>query len=95
MDQHLDQMKPLQVPIKTAAHLLGCCRATLYRMRDAKQIAFGRLRGRTMVPMAEVERVNALLYPDQQKVMDYPVGEPVGEPKKIRPKKTKLFPQLS
>jgi len=50
---------PLQVPIKTAARLLGCCRQTLYRMRDDGQISFGRLRGRTMVPVAEVERIHA------------------------------------
>ena len=83
---------PLQVPIKQAAHLLGCCRQTLYKMRDDKQIAFGRMRGRAMVPMAEIRRVHALLYPAP---MPDPVKEPVGEPKKPRPKKTKLYPQLS
>lgn len=55
--------EPLHVPIKVAAHLLGCCRQTLYKMRDDNQIAFGRMRGRTMVPMAEIKRVHSLLYP--------------------------------
>jgi excisionase family DNA binding protein len=87
--------EPLQVPIKTAAHLLGCCRQTLYKMRSDGQIAFGRMRGRTMVPMAEIRRVNALLYPAVKEACPEPVGVPVGTPKKTRMKKTQLFPQHS
>jgi excisionase family DNA binding protein len=89
------EIQPLQVPLKTAAELLGCCRATLYRMRDDGQISFGRMRGRTMVPMAEIHRVNALLYPEQKDAIEHHVGEPVWEPKKVRPKKIKLNPTLS
>lgn len=51
--------EPLQVPIKEAARLLGVCRETLYRMRKDQEIRFGRLRGRTLVPMAEIKRVHA------------------------------------
>jgi hypothetical protein len=64
-------------------------------MRKDKEISFGRMRGRTMVPMAEVKRVHALLYPQTDNITQHTVGEPVGEPKKARPKKTKLYPQLS
>lgn len=84
--------KPLQVPIRKAAFMLGCCRQTLYKMRADKQITFGRMRGRTMVPMREIERVHALLYPQET---PEPVEEPVGEPKTPRIKKIKLFPQHS
>lgn len=86
---------PLQVPLKEAARLLGCCRRTLYRMRKDDEIRFGRMRGRTMVPMTEVQRVHAQLYPSLDQATHDNVGEPVGEPKKCRPKKTKLFPQHS
>lgn len=87
--------EPLQVPIKNAAHMLGVCRRTLYRMRKDREIFFGRMRGRTMVPMSEVKRVHALLYPNSDTITHHTVGEPVGEPKKCRPKKTKLYPQLT
>jgi len=90
-----DVLEPLQVPISQAAFMLGVCRRTLYRMRDDKEIFFGRMRGRTMVPMAEVRRVHALLYPGPQGGTLATVGGPVGEPKKARPKKTKLYPQLT
>jgi hypothetical protein len=84
--------EPLQVPLNRAAMLLGVCRQTLYRMRDDNEIAFGRLRGRAMVPMAEVRRVHAQLYPD---ATQNAVGGPVVVPKKCRPKKVKLFPMVS
>lgn len=87
--------EPLQVPLKRAAELLGCCRQTLYRMRKDNEIFFGRMRGRTMVPLAEVKRVHALLYPQPDTITQEAVGEPVGEPKKARPKKVKLFPQVT
>lgn len=93
MDQK--EPEPLQVPIKTAAVMLGCCRQTLYKMRADNQIAFGRMRGRTMVPMAEIRRVHALLYADQEETKPDHVGEPVGEPGKRRPKKIKLYQRLS
>lgn len=84
--------EPLQVPISRAAMLLGVCRQTLYRMRDDHEISFGRLRGRAMVPMAEVRRIHAQLYPEATQNV---VGVPVVDPRKPRPKKVKLFPQLS
>lgn len=84
--------EPLQVPIKKAATLLGVCRQTLYRMKADNEIIFGRMRGRAMVPMAEVRRVHQQLYPEATLPQ---VGEPVGEPKKSRPKKIKLIPQVS
>jgi hypothetical protein len=95
----MTDLEPLQVPIKHAAHMLGVCRETLYRMRKDNEITFGRFRGRAMVPMAEIKRVHAQLYPqpqaDPDNITQQPVGEPVGEPKKCRPKKVKLFPQLA
>jgi hypothetical protein len=72
--------------------MLGCCRQTLYKMRADKQIVFGKMRGRTMVPMAEIKRVHALIYPA---ATPEPVVEPVGEPKKERIKKRQLIPQVS
>lgn len=87
--------EPLQVPIKEAARLLGCCRETLYRMRKDNEIVFGKFRGRAMVPMAEVRRVHALLWPGADNITQQPVGEPVGEPKKARPKKKKLYPLVA
>ncbi len=88
----MTEIEPLQVPIRTAAHMLGCCRQTLYKMRADNQIIFGRMRGRTMVPMSEIKRVHALLFP--QETLEQ-VVEPVGEPKITRPKKIQLFPQVS
>lgn len=87
--------EPLQVPLNRAAFLLGVCRQTLYRMRKDNEIVFGRMRGRTMVPMSEVKRVHALLYPQPDNITRETVGEPVEEPKKARPKKIKLYPQLT
>ena len=50
--------------------MLSVCRQTLYKMRKDKQIAFGRLRGRAMVPMSEMKRVHAQLY--QTRPSPYP-----------------------
>lgn len=83
--------EPLQVPIKKAAEMLGFSRQTLYKMREDGQIFFACMRGRAMVPMSEVRRVHATLYPATQDT----VGEPVGEPRKPRVKKIKLHPVLS
>ena len=79
----------LLIPIAEAARMLGCCRQTLYRLEARKGIRFVRQWGRTMVPVSEVERiVNDGSCPEH-------VGEPVGGPVKIRPKKRQLFPQLT
>jgi hypothetical protein len=91
----VSELEPLQVPIRTAARMLGCCRQTLYKMRADKQIVFGKMRGRTMVPMAEIKRVHALIYPTAPAATPEPVAVPVGEPKKERIKKRQLIPQVS
>jgi len=83
--------EPIQVPIKTAARMLGFSRQTLYKMRAEGQIKFGCMRSRAMVPMEEIKRLHATLYPATQD----DVGEPVREPPKPRVKKTKLIPRLS
>lgn len=49
--------EPLQVPIKTAAQMLGFSRQTLYKMRAEGQITFGCMRSRAMVPVAELYRI--------------------------------------
>lgn len=67
-----EEIEPLLVPLKTAARLLGYCRQTLYRMRDDGQIAFGRMRGRVMVPMAEIKRVTDLLSTNYEKEKQKP-----------------------
>jgi hypothetical protein len=75
--------KPLLIPIKRAAFLLGCCRETIYKMEKRSQIRIVRLFGRTMVPASEVERV-----------VKGPSGDPPQRPKR-RVKKVKLYPQES
>lgn len=87
--------EPLQVPLNRAAMMLGVCRQTLYRMRKDNQIIFGRMRGRAMVPMAEVKRVHGQLYPKDLEATRDTEGEPVGDEKKCRPKKIKLNPHVS
>lgn len=47
------------VPMKRAAELLGVHRATLWRMHRDKQIRIVPMRGRKMVPVAEIERLVA------------------------------------
>lgn len=79
---------PLAVSVERAAELIGVSTQTLYRMRRDDQIAFRKVRGRTLVPMAEVVRIcNGEPKRDS-------VGEPVGEPPKRKPQKVKLFPQV-
>jgi hypothetical protein len=78
-----EEDKPLLIPIKRAAFLLGCCRATLYRMEKQNQIRIVRLLGRTMVPASEVDRI-----------VKGPSGDPPKPPKR-RVKKVKLHPQES
>jgi hypothetical protein len=92
MDQK--EPEPLQVPIKTAAIMLGCCRQTLYKMRADNQITFGRMRGRTMVPMAEIQRIHAMLYVNRTAAPPAPLEEAVKELKSSRPKKVRLFPRV-
>ena len=75
--------------------MLSVCRQTLYNMRKDKQIAFGRLRGRAMVPMAEIKRVHAQLYPDTTEPIPEPERGPGRVPPKPKMKKIQLNPQHS
>lgn len=77
----------LLVPVSEAAAALNVCRHTLYRMRNAEQIRFVKLRGKTLVPVSELERLSG----GKQE----PELEPVEEPKKARPKKIKLIPRVA
>jgi len=63
-------------------------RRTVYNMREAGELWFAKLRGRTFVPIAELDRIAARQAGD-------PVWEPVGEPAKRRPKKRQLHPRLT
>ena len=81
----------LSVTVLEAADALSVSRHTLYRMRKAKQIAFIKLRGRTLVPVSELERL-ATPVPEP---LGVPGLEPVAEPKKSRPKKIKLIPRVA
>lgn len=89
-----DDDEPLSVSVKKAAHLLGVCTKTLYRMHTAEKIIFRKKFGRTLVPMSEVKRLNETdVVRDSVEEKPGHVGEPVGEPPKARPKKVKLYPQ--
>lgn len=83
-----EQVRPLLVPLDDACAMLGLCRQTLYRMEKDKEIRFTRIRGRTLVPMSELERIA------EPVAMVQPVGDLVEGLKKRRPKKLKLFPAL-
>lgn len=80
-------IQPRSIGLNAAAEALGVCRATLYRMYDDGEIEFKKLRGRTVVPVSEIDRLTH--------VERDPVGVPVGEPKPRRIKKIKLFPKVA
>lgn len=82
-----EQVRPLLVPLNDACAMLGLCRQTLYRMEKDQEIRFTRIRGRTLVPMSELERI-------AEPAMPQAVGDLVADLKKRRPKKVKLFPTL-
>ena len=77
----------LQVSVAEAAHALGVCRGTLYKMKAEGQIAFTKVRGRTLVPVSELKRISDV-------ATRVSVGEAVVEPRKLIIKKRKLFPKL-
>jgi len=79
-------MQPMQVSVEEACRLIGVCKQTLYRMKADGQITMNKTRGRTHIPMHEITRIVGV--PTLAVV-----GEPVGEPKKLRTKKRKLFPK--
>ncbi|WP_158412870.1 helix-turn-helix domain-containing protein [Hyphomicrobium nitrativorans] len=84
-----DPDEPLLVTLNRAATLLGVCRQTLYRMSSAGEITFRKIRGRTLVPMAEVRRLVG-----EAATKAGPAEEPkLADPPKRRPKKVKLIPR--
>lgn len=84
----MNDMQPLQVSVSEACRLMGVCKQTLYRMKAAGQITLNKTRGRTHVPMYEINRIVGM--PTQMTV-----AEPVAVPKKLRVKKRKLFPKVA
>ncbi len=84
----MGDMQPLQVSVSEACRLMGVCKQTLYRMKAAGQITLNKTRGRTHVPMHEINRIVGV--PTQATVV-----EPVVEPKKLKVKKRKLFPRVA
>ncbi len=75
-------MQPSVVTVREAARLLSISVATLYRMRADGQIVFIKVRGRTIVAVAELERIVRTGTVPQN--LDPP-------PIKTRPKKRKLI----
>jgi len=74
---------------KLPARVFGFSRQTLYKMRNDGQIEFGRMRGRAMVPMAEIKRL-AAVKPAAPHVSEQPTQ---ALDRKRRPKKVKLYPR--
>lgn len=87
--------QPFHVSIKDAAAILGVCRQTLYRMHRAGELKLSKVRRRTFVPVAELERIRvASQEPRSDDDKLDRVGEPVGEPVSRRPAKRKLYPMV-
>lgn len=78
--------QPFHVSIKDAAQILGVSPKTIYRMRRDGELKLSKLRGRTFVPIAELDRL-------RDTSLLQIVGEPVRDPEIRRPKKRKLFPR--
>lgn len=78
---------PRLVSIAEGSRALGCHPSTVYRMFDAGEIALTKLRGRRMIPVAEIERIVA----GTRKA----VAEPVREPAIRKFLKRKLFPKVA
>lgn len=79
--------KRLNLPMCEASEILGVSTDTIYRMHDRGEISLFKLRGRTFVPVAEIERLRDT-HTHNQASADQP--EP---PKPKRIKKVKLAPQ--
>ena len=84
----MGEMTPrLLLSMKEGCEVLGCHPSTVYRMYDRGEIALAKIASRTMIPVAEIERLTQGTRKS--------VGEPVREPKKLRFLKRKLFPKVS
>jgi excisionase family DNA binding protein len=53
----MGEIPRMQVSIPEAAEALGVCTQTIYRMRADGQIKITKTRGRSFVPMSELERL--------------------------------------
>ncbi len=90
-----DTEAPRGMTVNEAAAALRVSRATLYRMHADSEIAFCKLRKRTVVPATEVVRILAIrLGGESPTVEGAPVREPVREPKIRRVKKLKLYSRV-
>lgn len=94
----------LHVSMQEAAAILGVHRQTLWRMQRDKQIKTTKIRGRRLVPMAELERLAAegTTPPNTTAKLHDPMhGEqpaergPVGVPARKAQRKRKLSPGSS
>jgi len=83
----MGEMIPRMLSIKEGCVALGCHPSTIYRMYDRGEIALAKIASRTMIPVAEIERLTQ----GTRKT----VAEPVREPRKLRFLKRKLFPKVT
>jgi excisionase family DNA binding protein len=92
------------VTIADAAVQLGVHRSTIWRMQRDAQIETIKIRGKRLVPVAEIERLLAgggARSPDDDEPVDPagdtpdPVGVPVGVPPPARIEKRRLYPRVT
>lgn len=83
-----DGIPQLVASIKEAAAALDVSTQTVYRMRAAGEIQIVKIRGRSGVPIAELQRLAAAGTQPAE-------GTPVRTPRKRRVKKVYLFPRDS
>lgn len=57
----MTELARVHVSVNEAARVLGVCRSTLYNMQRDGEIRFTKLRRRTFVGVAEIERVRRTL----------------------------------
>jgi len=87
---------PRGMTINQAAEALSVSRATLYRMHADSEIAFCKLRKRTVVPASEVARILVARFGGESlRPERASVREPVREPKIRRVRKVKLYSRLT
>lgn len=88
------------VTIAEAAGLLRVHRTTIWRMQRDGQIVVIRIRGKRVVPIAEIERLlaggeGARSPRNTDPVDPDPVGVPVGTPVPPRIEKRRLYPRVA